>query len=548
MALKNRYVQLALPYIPRLLQLIDRNPYSPTYGCFDRSYWHYRTMDFPCGMSQEFVLPLALVYAKPYLDNNFYGLERVRQLAEAAIRFNYRCSHSDGTCDDYFPFERAMGALVFSLYAASEAYQILGMDDPKVVELFSRRVKHLESHNETGRLSNHQALAALAAYNVFLITGDDRFRLVSEDRTELTLQWQHKEEGWFQEYEGADPGYHTCTIDFLAKLQKKRGDESLVGPLRKAVEFAWYFLHPDGSYGGEYGSRNTYHFYPHGFELMAPYTEKAGQIADGFLQAIPENKRYFNDDDRMTSHYVYDFLQAYEDYCEMRPAPFHQERKEPHTVWFPAAKIVVSWNGKKEGGSGYYAIANLSKGGVIKVFDEVGPIASDTGVIAKLNTGEVVISHLVQQDSEISADPAAGEFSVRARFCKRKVKLPNPFQNILFRIFLLVVGRFHANLTRSILQKILITGKPYTNYYFKRIIKFNKTEVYIEDQLPAEMPVQRLSIGSDATSIYVANSNVYQESVLCRWQHIDWNKLPFREKVKVWGREYYRGSHHSLRD
>lgn len=78
---RDRYAALALPYIPRLLHLIDRNPLSPTYGCFDRAYWHYRTMDFPCGMSQEFVLPLALVYARDYPDNTFRGVARVREPA-----------------------------------------------------------------------------------------------------------------------------------------------------------------------------------------------------------------------------------------------------------------------------------------------------------------------------------------------------------------------------------------------------------------------------------------------------------------------------------
>ena len=44
---RKRYLHLALPYVPRILHLLDQNPYSPTYGSFDRSFWHYRTMDFP---------------------------------------------------------------------------------------------------------------------------------------------------------------------------------------------------------------------------------------------------------------------------------------------------------------------------------------------------------------------------------------------------------------------------------------------------------------------------------------------------------------------
>ena len=96
------------------------------------------------------------------------------------------------------------------------------MNNDAMQSFFIKRVKHLELEDETGRLANHQALAALAAYNAYLITGDDQARKTAEDRLALTLSWQNKEEGWFQEYEGADPGYHTCSIDFLAKLRKKR--------------------------------------------------------------------------------------------------------------------------------------------------------------------------------------------------------------------------------------------------------------------------------------------------------------------------------------
>ncbi|GIK20270.1 MAG: hypothetical protein DYG93_05000 [Leptolyngbya sp. PLA2] len=545
--MRDRYVELALPYIPRLLQLIDRNPYSPTYGSFDRAFWHYRTMDFPCGMAQEMVLPLALVYARRYPGNRFFGVERVRELAEAAVRYMVPSSHADGTCDDYFPFERAMGALVFSLYSASETYQLLGMDDTAVVDLFLKRVRHLAHENETGRLSNHQALAALAAYNVYLITGDDVARRVAEDRIALTLGWQH-EEGWFQEYEGADPGYHTCTIDFLAKLMQKmrqgghadRADD-LIDPLVRAVGFAWHFMHPDGSYGGEYGSRNTYHFYPHGFEVMAPHTEKAGQIADAFLAGVPGDKRYHNDDDRMTAHYVYDFLQAWEDYHRPRPAPINDARSEPATVWMPGAKIAVSWNGREtEPTGGRYTVANLSKGGVLKVFDAHGPIASDTGLIGETADGRVVVTHLVQHDLIVRADPGTGVFEVEGDFCYRRRNQMTVLKQLILRAWVLTIGRFNANLTRSLVQKVAITGKPKAPYRFARRVEIAGDRVVVTDRFPADMPLRRLSVGSDATSIYVANSNVYQESVLCPWRHADPASLPVEGGWRVWRREYAR--------
>ncbi len=550
------YPRLALPYVPRILHLLDQNPYSPNYGCFDRAFWHYRTMDFPCGMSQEMVLLLALVFKNPYPGNSFHEVSRIRELSEAAIRFMIKSSHKDGTCDDYFPFERAMGALVFSLYAASESYLVLGMEDQEIADFFIKRVRHLEHENETGRLGNHQALAALAAYNVYLITDDEKARKTAEERLALTLSWQNDKEGWIQEYEGADPGYHSCSIDFLAKLWKKRIDKEnsdeveLTTALIKAVDFAWYFMHPDGSYGGEYGSRNTYHFYPHGFELLAPLSEKAGQIADSFLEGVANGKRYRNDDDRMTTHYAYDFLQAWEDRVPDRPKPMSVSKEMPETIWLCDCNLIISRNGKEweENGKGRYVVVNLSKGGVLKVFDAKGPIASDTGLIGELTDGRVVVSHLVQTDNEISGSlngSEGGEWHLKGSFCLRRKNLMNVWKSILLRIWCISIGRFHANLTRSIVQKIAITGKPKSAYDFERKIEILPDKVLVTDSFHAAIPFKRISVGSDATSIYVANSLTYQESRLCPWQHADLKNLPIENGKRVWRREYFRGSGHS---
>ncbi len=552
---RDLYLRLALPYVPRILHLLDQNPYSPNYGSFDRAFWHYRTMDFPCGMSQEMVLLLALVHKNGYPGNPFHDLPRIRELAEAAIRFMIKSGHPDGTCDDYFPYERAMGALVFSLYAATESYLVLGMEDGEIADFFLRRARHLAHENESGRLGNHQALAALAAYNVHLVTGDEQARKTAEDRLALTLSWQHPEEGWIQEYEGADPGYHSCSIDFLAKLRKKHiahegeDDSVLLDALVRAVDFSWNFMHPDGSYAGEYGSRNTFHFYPHGFELLAPHSEKAGQIADAFLAGVPRGKRYRNDDDRMTTHYAYDFLQAWEDRVSERPKPLAESRKEPETIRLEGCQLVVSRNGREwEDEGGRHVVANLSKGGVLKVFDARGPIASDTGIIGELADGSVVVSHLVQHDNRITGEvsgPEGGRWTVSGSLCKRRKNLMSVVKNLLLRLWCLFIGRFHANLTRSLIQKLAITGKPKTAYEFEREIEILPDRVRVTDRLSPAIPFRRLSVGSDATSIYVANSLTYQESRLCPWQHADWENLPLENGKKTWTREYFRGSGHS---
>jgi hypothetical protein len=496
--------------------MVDRNPFSPTYGCFDREFWHYRTVDFPCGMSQEFCLPLALAYRHPLPGNPYHGNERLRELAVAGIEFAARSSHPDGSCDDYFPYERALGALVFSTYAMTETYLELGLDRPDLLDFFHRRGTWLRRHNETGQLANHQAFAALALYNVYLLTRDDKFRKASRKFRDLTLSWQH-DEGWFQEYEGADPGYHTCTIAFLSKLYQKSNDMELLEPLEKAVEFAAYFMHPDGSYGGEYGSRNTYHFYPHGFEVMSQHTATAGRIAQTYLtRALPERRRYFNDDNRMCAHYVYDWIQSWLDYNPERTGLLEDER-QPFQRWFPGAKLFVKKTPR------YYAIASMAKGGVLKVFDEQGPLYSDTGLIAETEAGDVLVSHLVD-DHELEVDLERGKLAASGWLSRRRQPLPSPAKQIAFRAMNLSVGRVSANLVRGILQKVLITGKPRTSARFRRELHFGNESVVVRDQIDLSKTAEklrRLATGSDATSIYVANSNTFQESVLTPWNNLD---------------------------
>ncbi|NEQ32763.1 MAG: hypothetical protein F6K04_17455, partial [Leptolyngbya sp. SIO4C5] len=154
---RDLFAQAALAQIPKILTLQDRNPHSPTYGCFDRNFWQYKIIDFPSGMSQEFVWPLALAYDTNSPDNPFYQEPKLRDWVEAGIVYAARSAHADGSCDDYFPFERASGAAAFSLLACLESYQLMGLENSIALKFFEKRADWLAHHLESGRLTNHQA-------------------------------------------------------------------------------------------------------------------------------------------------------------------------------------------------------------------------------------------------------------------------------------------------------------------------------------------------------------------------------------------------------
>ncbi|HEY1064715.1 MAG TPA: hypothetical protein VGE52_01335, partial [Pirellulales bacterium] len=215
---RDLYAIAGLAAVPRLLGAVDRCPFRPTYGCFDREFWHYRTSDFPSEMYQEGVLPLALAFRHDFPGNRWRGQERIRELAVAGIRFAAQSCRRDGSCDDYYPFERALGAAVFSFVAATAAYETLQLSDGEILRFFERRADWLVRNDESGRLANHQALAARALANASRLLGRDDLMIAAQQRVDRVLSWQSPE-GWFDEYGGADPGYQTVTIDALVALR-----------------------------------------------------------------------------------------------------------------------------------------------------------------------------------------------------------------------------------------------------------------------------------------------------------------------------------------
>lgn len=456
-------------------------------------------------MAQEFCWPLALAYDIELPDNPYYKQPEIREWAIAGVRYAAKSAHADGSCDDYFPYEKAGGAAAFSLLASVSACRLLEVDDEDVISFLENRADWLASHQESGCLTNHHALILLGLEELGDWLKTDRWSEAAAARLEQVLEWQHPE-GWFREYEGCDPGYHTLTIGCLAAYHARQPDERVEAALRRAVDVAALFVHPDGTYGGEYGSRNTLNFFPHGFELVGRWMPEALAINDTFLEGLHRGLQPCYADDHIVGHHSWSYFLAWRHFTPDRSPP---EIREDNRRYLEGAGIVV----ERRGDATLYVA--LNKGGSFKLFRGERLVASDTQ-ISLLVGGRNAVGHLIDRYDCTVED---GRITVSGSFGWAKHKLMSPATMVLSRLFMMTLGRFFADQVRRLLQRLLVTGKRQAPFRFLRVFEWEGKRLVVTDRLEADSwnAVESGGIGGHQTSICVVMSRTFQPSQLQPW-------------------------------
>ncbi len=524
--LRNVYAQKALGQIPRILSNQDRTPTSPTYGCLHRDYWLDKTSDFPDAVRQFAVHALALVYKHDMPGNIYYGSEKVRDWTVAGLSFWADIQHKDGSFDEFYPYERGwVGPTAFTTYTSIEALNLLGDEVPEEVREkvlnAVRKAAHFiaAGESEEDHLANHHAMACLAVWKSYELLGDEALKAGFEKVWKDFLSY-HTDEGWSIEYDGIDPGYLSATVSFLAKIYQTNPDPRLLKVMKASVEKCSYFAYPNGFYAGSMGSRNTLHFYCHGFEVMANEIPLAGSVAEHLLGGLAEDKLVPPEiiSDRYLVYRVPEFLLAYLDYAQKpddRPAlPFE---REPFTDFFPGCRVYV------KNTPNYYAVANLAKGGVLKIFNRSGKgkkgdlIFNDCGHIGQTKEGKTFTSQWIDPSFKVKQDEGGFEISGSAQWVPSH-KVFSLTKNLAFRGVLLLTGWSPklAHLLKGQIRKTLMLGQRPAPLTFRRQVSFGKDEVKLSDTLTLneDMNIASLSLGDEFFVRYVPQSRYFQSQEL----------------------------------
>jgi hypothetical protein len=513
------YELAILQEAPRMLGMLDRQAGSRTAGCADRTYWAWKFTDFAGSRFQECACVLSQLYTRPFAGNVFHQNDALLGWIELALDWWRHAQHPDGSFDEAYPFERSLAATAFTAFYVSEAVAELG---PRLgearrgatVKTLARAGRWLIENDEThGFLSNHLAAAAAALRNIHELTGEERFAARARHFIDKVLDRQSAE-GWYLEYGGADPGYQTHGSFYLARIWQKTQDPRLLASLGRAVAFQAHFVHPDGSLGGEYTSRNTQTYYPAAFEMLAG--------ADGNASWIAETQRHHVMSGRVAdlrsvdpyNYFVFlnNFAFAARALAETAALPPRAPEVEGGSLWLPECGLLKVRRRR------YDAFVGTKKGGVLKVFDRErrALVFADCGYVGSTKTGAAATTQQEGGSAAVHVDAAEVQIAGGIFMVSRPVMTPMRFG--AFRAFMASVGRFRAiaSWIKSLLVKVLITKKAELDVRFARTIRFDEQGVRVEDRLVGAggRRIEALTWTPSFTTIHMGSSRYFVEHEL----------------------------------
>ncbi len=519
------YLRRALDQMPRSISLQDREPLSRTYGCFDRTYWAWKFVDFPGARYQEGVYPLAFVYATDDGGRGYLGNRRMLAWIHAGLDYWASIQYRDGSFDEAYPFEHSLAATAFTGFYIAEAYRLVG---DRLGEATRNRTRSallrtgdwLVRNDEThGFLSNHLAAAAGALVTIGQLF--DQPRLLERSRYFIGRILDHQSsEGWYEEYGGADPGYQTHGTFYLARCWELTGDEALAESLDRSARFLEPFVHADGTLGGEYGSRSTQFVYPAGFEMLAGRSAAACRIAERLAVSIRE--RRVASLETMDAQNFYPLLNN--TLFASRAARVRAESEPtPESSPAPTASAAVCIEFPEAGlmkviRPAYELVIGVSKGGVFKLFDRRGGrlVDSDCGYAGRTRRGKLATSQNL--DRTIRAEVRGDRIEVEVPFYASGRTVFAPLKFVAFRLVNLTLGRVPtlARWVKDLLVKVLIVRRQALPLRLRRTFVLGDDGVEVHDRVwsTGHVPLEVLRRETTFSTVHMGSSRYFQTNEL----------------------------------
>lgn len=274
----------------RAMALMDRTEGSATYGCADRNYWYYRTLtNFPGATWQQLMVAFAALYVAEHPKNKRYRDPGTLALAEASLGAWVRQQKRNGSFDEWYLNEQSFCPTAITGAGAALTLKLLADDLPQDLAQSGlealARAGHWLNDRYNPEVMNQNLAAAAALNGLASISGEDGWHDAA-DKVLGRIRKDQNAEGWLPEYGGADLGYSTLALDFLAmsdffedRGQAKEIANGLLGFLDRVQGHGQ-------TVPGRLGSRGTSHQFALGAMFFSADDKRAARLAGRWLNAF----------------------------------------------------------------------------------------------------------------------------------------------------------------------------------------------------------------------------------------------------------------------
>ena len=506
------YSEQCLMYVDRMFSMIDRDPFSKTRGCADRNYWSWKFTDFPGARFQESAFSVAWLYSSNFNGNKYFKKNKLLLWYSYIVSYWASIQNKDGSFDEAYPNEKSLAGTAFSSFYVAESLILL--KDHLDIELRKKIISSLErsgdwlcKNNEShGFLSNHQAVAAASLFSIWKITKKNIYL----DRCNYfvnNILNKQSIEGWYEEYGGADIGYLSHGLFYLAIIWKETNNVKLLKSLNRATNFFSFFIHPNKTIGGEYSSRNTNFYYPAAFEILSEVDKNSRSICSFMMSSIANKKSV-----GIQTIDLYNFFPILNNYM-FSTIYFNKKIKSlklpfqnSFTKLYKEAGIFI------HSSKNYYLIFGISKGGVIKVYCKKTNklIYSNSGYVIKSRENHITSQAFIRDNRFYLGK---NKIQIKVPFVKLNQELMNPFRFILFRTYNLLFcrNRYLAKFIKNLIVTKLVTKFKITNSYLTKEIIFSQNKIILIDNIYyINLKKNNLFCEDFFTTIHMGSSKYFQ--------------------------------------
>lgn len=446
----------------RVLGLIDSDSTSYTYGVADRIHWAWSMTDYVNLTSQGAVNGLALLYSSgqwPLNTAEDVFINRIDSLIDSISRF----SNKDNSVNQAFPNE---GSYALSGFLAFDVLTAISALEPSVdskligkwMAVADKLVSFLFRSSEThGIISNHLAGISAALFRWHSITGNQDAERLANKYMRVILDNQSSE-GWYLEYNGFDAGYQTLCIHYLSEIYSLTACQSLKASLIQSVKFLSHFAHPDGSFGGIYGSRCTRFYHPSGIQRVAEFDESALRLHHHMLESITNHKvaTLASVDDSNLIPFFNTYVK-----CLVSNSPDISLIQD--SIELPChSKICFQKDFRDAGiyidrGANHYSLINYKKGGALMHFLGKTLVKSSSGTLCRKKQGTFTFASTHTKASFISCTYSKVDNSLKIKlngFFMMSKAWPSPLQFIALRSLSLSLFRYTS--IRELFKRLIV--------------------------------------------------------------------------------------------